>query len=35
MLRFGIFIFPVIAFIVTKRICISLQRKDNETLTHG
>jgi len=34
-LRFGIFIFPVIAFIITKRICISLQRKDNETLTHG
>ncbi|GEO87748.1 cytochrome bc1 complex cytochrome b subunit [Aeromicrobium flavum] len=34
-LRFGLFIFPVIAFIVTKRICISLQRKDNETLTHG
>jgi len=34
-LRFGLFVFPVVAFIVTKRICISLQRKDNETLTHG
>ncbi len=34
-LRFGFFIFPVIAFLITKRICVSLQRKDNETLTHG
>ncbi len=34
-LRIGFFVFPVIAFIVTKRICISLQRKDNETLSHG
>ncbi|MFD1860051.1 cytochrome bc complex cytochrome b subunit [Aeromicrobium camelliae] len=34
-LRVGIFVGPVIAFIVTRRICISLQRKDNEVLTHG
>ncbi|HPU14117.1 MAG TPA: ubiquinol-cytochrome c reductase cytochrome b subunit [Aeromicrobium sp.] len=34
-LRVGFFLFPVIAFIITKRICVSLQRKDNETLTHG
>jgi ubiquinol-cytochrome c reductase cytochrome b subunit len=34
-LRFAIFIGPVIAFIVTKRICIGLQRRDRETLLHG
>ncbi|WP_425437684.1 cytochrome b [Mumia flava] len=33
--RIGVFVGPVIAFIVTRRICISLQRKDNETLLHG
>lgn len=33
--RIGIFVGPVIAFIVTKRICIALQRKDNADLTHG
>ena len=33
--RVGIFVGPVIAFIVTKRICIALQRKDNADLTHG
>lgn len=33
--RFGVFIVPVIVFHVTKRICIGLQRKDNETLEHG
>jgi ubiquinol-cytochrome c reductase cytochrome b subunit len=34
-LRFGIFIIPVLAFIVTKRICIALQRADREKVLHG
>jgi ubiquinol-cytochrome c reductase cytochrome b subunit len=33
--RYAIFIGPVIAYIVTKRICLGLQRKDVELLTHG
>jgi ubiquinol-cytochrome c reductase cytochrome b subunit len=34
-LRGAVFIGPVIAFLITRRWCISLQRKDNETLLHG
>ncbi len=34
-LRVAVFAGPVIAFVVTRRWCISLQRKDNETLLHG
>lgn len=34
-MRAAVFIGPVIAFIITRRWCISLQRKDNETLLHG
>ena len=34
-LRFGLFILPAIAFWVTKRICLSLQRRDREKLLHG
>ncbi|GAA5034533.1 cytochrome b [Actinopolymorpha pittospori] len=34
-LRFAIFIGPVIAFLVTKRICIGLQRRDRDRLLHG
>jgi ubiquinol-cytochrome c reductase cytochrome b subunit len=34
-MRVAIFVVPVIVFVVTKRWCISLQRKDNETLLHG
>ncbi|MGH3488845.1 MAG: cytochrome bc1 complex cytochrome b subunit [Actinopolymorphaceae bacterium] len=34
-LRFAVFIGPVVAFLVTKRICIGLQRRDRETLLHG
>ncbi|MGB0099677.1 MAG: cytochrome bc complex cytochrome b subunit [Nocardioides sp.] len=34
-LRAAVFIGPVIAFFITRRWCISLQRKDNETLLHG
>jgi ubiquinol-cytochrome c reductase cytochrome b subunit len=34
-LRIGLFVFPVLAFWVTKRICLSLQRRDRETVLHG
>jgi ubiquinol-cytochrome c reductase cytochrome b subunit len=34
-MRGAVFILPVIAFIITKRWCISLQRHDNEKLLHG
>ncbi|TWH01387.1 ubiquinol-cytochrome c reductase cytochrome b subunit [Nocardioides sp. J9] len=34
-LRAAVFIGPVIAYIVTKRWCISLQRHDEEQLLHG
>ncbi len=33
--RIGVFVGPVIAFIITRRICISLQRKDNDAVLHG
>jgi ubiquinol-cytochrome c reductase cytochrome b subunit len=33
--RVAVFLGPVIAFIITRRWCISLQRKDNEVLLHG
>ena len=34
-LRVAVFVGPVIAFLVTKRICIGLQRADHERLIHG
>ncbi|WP_300676331.1 ubiquinol-cytochrome c reductase cytochrome b subunit [Nocardioides sp.] len=34
-LRVLVFVGPAIAFFVTRRICISLQRHDNEMLLHG
>jgi ubiquinol-cytochrome c reductase cytochrome b subunit len=34
-LRGAVFVGPVIAFFITRRWCISLQRKDNETVLHG
>ena len=34
-MRVAVFVGPVIAFIITKRWCISLQRKDEEVLLHG
>ena len=34
-LRVALFILPPIAFVVTKRICLGLQRKDREKLLHG
>ncbi|GAA1169544.1 cytochrome b [Nesterenkonia xinjiangensis] len=33
--RVLIFVGPIIAFMLTKRICLSLQRKDRETVLHG
>jgi ubiquinol-cytochrome c reductase cytochrome b subunit len=33
--RWAIFIGPVVAYWVTKRICLGLQRKDGESLAHG
>ncbi|WP_010525649.1 cytochrome bc complex cytochrome b subunit [Nesterenkonia sp. F] len=33
--RVLIFVGPVIAFILTKRICLALQRKDRDTVLHG
>jgi ubiquinol-cytochrome c reductase cytochrome b subunit len=33
--RVGVFAFPVIAYLITKRICIGLQHKDRDLLTHG
>jgi ubiquinol-cytochrome c reductase cytochrome b subunit len=33
--RVGIFVGPAIGYIVTKRICIGLQRKDNHLIEHG
>jgi ubiquinol-cytochrome c reductase cytochrome b subunit len=33
--RYAIFIGPVVAYWVTKRICLGLQRKDTESLVHG
>ncbi len=34
-MRAAIFIGPLIAFMITRRWCISLQRHDNDTLLHG
>jgi ubiquinol-cytochrome c reductase cytochrome b subunit len=33
--RVGIFVGPVIAYIITKRICLGLQHKDNHLIEHG
>jgi ubiquinol-cytochrome c reductase cytochrome b subunit len=34
-LRVAVFVAPVIAFLVTKRICIGLQRSDTDRMLHG
>ena len=34
-MRVAVFVAPVVAFIITKRICISLQRRDAERVLHG
>jgi ubiquinol-cytochrome c reductase cytochrome b subunit len=33
--RIGLFVVPPIVFIITKRICLSLQRADREIVLHG
>jgi len=33
--RFGILILPPIAFVITKRLCLSLQRADRDVVLHG
>ena len=33
--RIGVFVIPPIVFVVTKRICLSLQRADRELVLHG
>ncbi len=33
--RYAVVIGPIVAYILTKRICLGLQRKDAETLLHG
>ena len=33
--RIGVFVLPPIAFVVTKRICLALQRHDREMVLHG
>ncbi|MGP3971424.1 cytochrome bc1 complex cytochrome b subunit [Streptomyces sp. 6N223] len=33
--RIGFFVLPVIAFVVTRRICLGLQRRDREKVLHG
>jgi len=34
-LRIALFVAPVVAFMVTKRLCLGLQRKDRELVLHG
>jgi len=34
-MRVAVFVGPVLAFIITKRICLSLQRRDRERVLHG
>lgn len=33
--RFLLFVIPPLAFVLTKRICLGLQRRDNDKLLHG
>ncbi|AXK32772.1 cytochrome bc complex cytochrome b subunit [Streptomyces armeniacus] len=33
--RIGFFVVPILTFIITKRICLGLQRKDREKVLHG
>ena len=34
-MRIAVFVAPVVAFIITKRICLSLQRADRDRVLHG
>jgi hypothetical protein len=33
--RVLVFVGPVLAYVITKRVCLGLQRKDREDLLHG
>src|SRR5690606_27208738 len=33
--RIGIFALPILGFVITRRICLGLQRKDRELVLHG
>jgi ubiquinol-cytochrome c reductase cytochrome b subunit len=33
--RIGVFVIPPLVFVITKRICLSLQRADREKVLHG
>jgi len=33
--QIGLFLVPILAFVITKRLCLSLQRKDREIVLHG
>ncbi|MER5808675.1 cytochrome bc complex cytochrome b subunit [Streptomyces sp. NPDC002033] len=33
--RIGFFVGPVVAFVITKRICLGLQRRDHDKVLHG
>ena len=33
--RLGVFVFPPLAFVITRRICLGLQRKDRDLVLHG
>lgn len=33
--RIGVFVFPPLAFVITRRICLGLQRKDRDLVLHG
>jgi len=35
LMRIGLVVFPIVAFVVTKRICLSLQRHDRGLALHG
>ena len=35
MTRIGIFVLPPLAFVITKRLCLSLQRADRDVVLHG
>jgi ubiquinol-cytochrome c reductase cytochrome b subunit len=33
--RFALFVVPLLAFLITKRVCLGLQRRDKDTVLHG
>ncbi|MQY14745.1 Cytochrome bc1 complex cytochrome b subunit [Streptomyces sp. RB5] len=34
-IRVGVFVVPVVAYVVTKRVCLGLQRRDRDRVLHG